>query len=99
MLRASFLAGVVIGFPSGVERALALAVADASVLFPNQIAAVGALAQAGYDKWLGYASGKETLPGGQKMNPWSGHYLSSIQLEQRDQTSCKNFVRGHTLSL
>lgn len=82
---------VSIGFPSGVERALALAVADASVLFPNQMAAVGALAQAGYDKWISYASGKEVLPNGTTLKPWSGQYLRSIQLEQTDATSYSIF--------
>ena len=71
-----------IGWPSGVERALAVALEDAAAIFPNQVRAIAELAEAGQRKWMSYASGKEDLPSGGKVRSHSGRYLRSIQLEE-----------------
>jgi hypothetical protein len=71
-----------IGFPAGVERAVAMAAEDAAVIFPNQVRAIQEIAEAGHRRWLNYASGKEALPDGSRIRSWSGRYLRSIQLEQ-----------------
>ena len=70
-----------IGFPSEFERLLAITVADAADLFPNQIGAVSMLAEQAHAKWLSYASGNDTPPSGIKINPRTGSYLRSIKLE------------------
>ena len=77
----SYKVEIGIGFPSGVERAVALAVSDASKLFPNQVRAIQELAAAGQRKWVGFASGNEALPDGNRIRPWTGTYLRSIKLE------------------
>lgn len=71
---------VEIGFPEGIERAAALAVADARLLFPRARQAIDQMADMAYQKWRGYASG-EVLPSGDRIRPWTGEYLASIQAE------------------
>lgn len=79
---AEYSVTVGIGFPSEFERAVALAIEDAAALFPNQVSAIAALAEAGHARWLEYASGERALPSGATIRPWSGAYLRSIQMEQ-----------------
>lgn len=78
----SYSVRVAIGFPAGIERAVAMAMDDAAAIFPNQVRAIQELAEAGHKRWLAYASGAEALPGGGRIRSWSGRYLRSIQLEQ-----------------
>ncbi len=78
---AEYGVNISIGFPPGIERAVAMAVEDAAALFPNQVRAIQEIAEAGHRRWLSYASGAETLPDGQRIRSWTGRYLRSIQLE------------------
>lgn len=78
----SYGISVSVGFPSDYERLVALSVADASEIFPNQVGAIAMLAEAAHAKWLAYASGNETTPSGKKINARTGNYMNSIKLEQ-----------------
>ncbi len=73
---------VQLGMPSELEQMLAMSVADAASLFPNQIRAIQGLAQLAQRRWIEYGSGARALPSGRKLNRMTGGYASSIKIAE-----------------
>lgn len=71
-----------LSLPSELEQRLLANVADASVLFPNQIRAIQGLALLTQRRWIEYASGMRPLPSGKTINRVTGEYAGSINIEE-----------------